>query len=306
MCQCQNDGSYAISWHIPGIHGLNHAIWYGLTHGSQHRAVVSKIGALVSRISHLLFYTMRSSRNPVLKRTKRMRSRSASARPWKVRRTDTLGSLGGSQVAPSRTTMARAQGPFGAKKYTDLVYQSYLRPCGGAAVFSNCYLQCNSAFDPDGGGFFGNEQPLFYDTLLTASGPYRGYKVISWKTTYTIVNNTGSPLNCFAIGAYGATAEFDSITEANNFPGVKRQYLTAKSGGKDTATITVTGHIKDVNAGTFTDSNNIGAFNSNPGAIVYGGLLVSTSDGTTSTAEVHVAVRHEMYTELQQVDAVVS
>lgn len=87
---------------------------------------------------------------------------------------------------------------------------------------------------------------------------------------------------------------------------MKRLYLTAKSGGKDTGTITVTGHIKDVNAGTFSDANNIGAFNSDPGAIVYGGLIVATSDGATTTAEVHVAVKHEMYTELQQVDAVVS
>jgi len=41
----------------------------------------------------------------------------------------------------------------------------------------------NDMYDYDNTGEAGNKQPLYYDALLSASGPYKQYKTISWKTT---------------------------------------------------------------------------------------------------------------------------
>ena len=46
---------------------------------------------------------------------------------------------------------------------------------------------------------FGNKQPLYYDALLSASGPYKNYKVNSWRTTYTIEQLRMHPMTCWAI-----------------------------------------------------------------------------------------------------------
>jgi len=43
-------------------------------------------------------------------------------------------------------------------------------------------------YDYDNTGEAGNKQPLYYDALLSASGPYKQYKTISWKTTWYFMN----------------------------------------------------------------------------------------------------------------------
>lgn len=207
---------------------------------------------------------------------------------------------------PSNTTMAKTAGPFSGKKVVDLVYENGLLPVGGASILTSCPIVANGAFDVDVSNFFGNKQPLYYDTLLTASGPYQVYKVVSWKTTYTITNGNATPLNCYAIGCAASTADFDSLAEAENYPGVKRLYLSSKGGSKDTGTITVTGNISDLNADFTNDRGFGGAYNANPSYPCYSMLILSSADGATSTALAAVAIKHEMFTQLQQIDSIVS
>lgn len=142
--------------------------------------------------------------------------------------------------------------------------------------------------------------------MLGAFGPYKAYRVISWKTTYTILNNTATcPVTVWAIPPVAAAAEVDSASEADNMPGVKRVYLTGFSGSKSLGTITVRGHIDDVYPNHPKDSSMCGSFNGDPSLPVYGGLIIHGSDGTTAP-NVYVAVKHEAYCELQQVDALAS
>lgn len=251
----------------------------------------------------------------VTSRTTLKRSRSAmgkrsfiSQRTYKKPRSGNyvLGRLGGSKVAPSATTMARTPGPFQGKKIVDLVYENGLTPVGGAATFTAMAIVANGAYDVDVASLFGNKQPLYYDSLLTSSGPYQVYKVTSWRTTYTIYNGSSVAMNCFAIGCVASTADFDSVAEAENYPGVKRLYLGAKGSTKDMGTITVTGNITDLSPSFVGDRGWGGAYNANPSYPAYGTLLLSSSDGSGTTNLVCVAIKHEMYTELQQVDSLVS
>lgn len=196
--------------------------------------------------------------------------------------------------------------PFPAVKKTVMTYENELTQVGTTGALQAAQIACNSMYDLDRSGtVYGNKQPLYYDTLLTASGPYRRYRVTSWRTTYTLVNMTAVPVTIWVLPPTTSTTEIDSAAEADNFPGVKRVYLSAKDGSKNMDTITVTGNIWDA-IPLFADSDNAqGTYASDPASVVYGGILAHTSDGTT-VANVYVAIKHEMDVELSELDALVS
>ena len=242
---------------------------------------------------------------------KRSRSSDAGSRKTsakKAKRThnnSVLGSLGGSKVSPSQTTLARAPGPFLGRKYVDFIYENGLTKIGGATTFVPVQIVCNSAYDVDNGGYLGNKQPLYYDKLLTAAGPYLQYKVVSWKTTWTIVNTQAVPVNVFVHGAHALT-DFNTVVEAENFPGTKRLYLTESGGSKNTGTVTVTGNISDFNGMVDKGREWIGVYNTAPGISIGGTCLIASADGTATVANVYVSIKHEMYTELSVIDCEVS
>ena len=217
----------------------------------------------------------------------------------------TLGRIAG-KVAPSQTTLSRAIGPFAERKMVTFEYKNAATTVGSANLLQLSVL-LNSVYDFDksSGNYFGNKQPLYYDQLLCASGPYKNYKVISWVTTYTIMNTGNIPLQCYALPPTSASAEIDSVAEADNFPGVEAMVLTPVSGSKCMGTMTVRGHVKDVYPSYSEDSGLVGPFNGDPSQTIYGGLLLYYIDGTTAISA-NVSVKHEAYTELGLVDSIVS
>lgn len=210
------------------------------------------------------------------------------------------------RVIPSATTLANAAGPFQAKKFVTFEYTNQLTVIPGAANLLTASTLANSLFDYDKNGCFGNKQPLYYDQMCSSTGPYKQYKVISWTTTYTLVNaSTNNPVTVWAIPPVASASEIDTAFEADNFPGVTALYLTPLSGSKSYGTITVTGNVSDVYASYDKDNGLVGNFNSDPVLTCYAGLVVQGSDGTSSPT-VYVAVKHMAYTELTTVDAIVS
>lgn len=196
--------------------------------------------------------------------------------------------------------------PFPQVKKTVMVYENELS-AGSASNIATYNVACNSMFDFDKHGIFGNKQPLYYDQVLGAAGPYRRYKVTSWRTTYTIINNSATvPVTVWAIPPTTSTSEIDSAVEADNWPGVKRLYLGPLSGSINQGTISVVGNIWDA-ASLYADSDNNlqGVYNADPATIIYGGLVVHGSDGTTAPS-VYIAVKHEFDVELSELDAIVS
>lgn len=196
--------------------------------------------------------------------------------------------------------------PFPAVKKTIMVYYNELTAIG-SATFQTLSVASNSLFDFDKCGLFGNKQPLYYDQLLGAAGPYRRYKVTSWRTTFTIVNcSTAVPLTVWSIPPVTAINEDDIAAEADNMPGVKRLYLTPISGSKSSGTLSVVGNIWDA-ASTYADSDNNlqGLYSADPATIIYGGINIKSADGTTAPSA-YVAVKHEFDVELSEYDAIVS
>jgi len=216
-----------------------------------------------------------------------------------------LGRIGG-KVSPTFTTMATSQGPFQAQKWVTFLYENGLTRMSGAASTSNANIVCNGAYDVDNNlaGTFGNKQPLYFDSLISASGPYKNYKVVSWETTYTVINNSTVPTNVYFLPSLQSTSDCDSVAECENFPGVQKRFLTSGLGGYDRCVVTVRGHIDDVHAGD-NSLGLTGTQSANPTQSIFGGLLVATADGTTAH-DCYVAISHKMYTLLTVVDALVS
>jgi len=220
-------------------------------------------------------------------------------------RRDALGRITGN-VGPGATTLSKAPGPFSGRKFVTFLYENAMQQIGGSANVMTVVTKPNDMYDYDNSGDAGNKQPLYYDSLMSASGPYRQYKVISWKTTYYFVNNTATtPVDIFISPPVAGTSEFDSLAEADNFPGVKRLRLTASTGSKSMGQVTITGHVKDVYPTLSSDKDLVGAYNSSPTTLVYQVALVRGSDGSTAPS-VYVSVKHEAYCELSYVDALVS
>lgn len=243
---------------------------------------------------------------PAVKRSSSMLTPGGS-RTFKKRKTtrNIVGNIGG-RVSASATTLARSKGPFAATKYMTFLYENELTVMGGASVTTPLSVMSNSLFDFDKNGIFGNKQPLYFDTLLSASGPYKQYRVISWKTTYTIINNSGStPITVWAIPPVSAAAEIDSAAEADNFPGCKSLYLGNNGSSKNQGTLTVFGHVDDVYPAQKGLDSLAAAYNADPLSPCYQGLIIRASDGVTAPS-VYVAVRHEAYTQLGVVDSLVS
>jgi len=242
---------------------------------------------------------------------KRMRSLTPSRPVKKLKyrdtaKTSTLGNIGG-KVSRNMTTLNLAKGPFASKKFMTFLYENELTAIPSANV-NALSVMSNSLFDFDqtSTATFGNKQPLYYDALMSASGPYKQYKVISWKTTYTILNqSTAVPITVWAIPPISATSEIDSAAEADNFPGSKSLYLGPVGSSKNMGTVTIYGHTDDVYAAQAALDTLAGAYNANPLSPCYQGLIIKGSDGTTAPL-VYVAVRHEAYTELGVVDSLVS
>lgn len=245
--------------------------------------------------------------------------RSASTNPWEdlkyngptpmkkrkiAPKKENLGRITGN-IPAGKTTLALAPGPFTGKKYVTFLYENALQQIAGAANVMTAVCKPNDMFDFDNSGDAGNKQPLYYDTLLTASGPYKQYKVLSWKTTYWFVNTSTCAVDIFVSPPIAATSEFDSLAEADNFPGVKRLRLTPGTGSRSYGSITIKGNVKDVFPTGSTDMGLIGAYNASPANIVYQAVLVRGSDGSTAPS-IYWSVKHEAYTELSYVDSIVS
>lgn len=211
------------------------------------------------------------------------------------------------RIPASKTTMAMQKStPFHGKKRVTFEYLNELTSSGLGANQGTLQVAFNDMYDFDKNGCFGNKQPLYYDTFMTSSGPYKTYKVISWETTYTIMNTSATtPITVWAIPPITATAEMDSLAEADNFPGVQSLYLTPLTGSKNVGTLTVKGHVKDCFASYEDEITLVGTWNASPTNPIYGGLVVHGSDNST-TPTVYVAIRHLAYTELTNVDALVS
>lgn len=190
---------------------------------------------------------------------------------------------------------------------TTLRYNSNMFSVNPAAASTHFHLVLNGMYDFDYSNVLENKQPLFYDELLTADGPYRNYAVREWNTTIEIINDSPDPLLVYFAQSV-ATTETDSLTEIQNRQNVREVILTAKGGSKDRATIVAPGDIYSVwGKDRVNPESANGNYASNPSAAVYGTLYFYNPGGVVNTpVDCWVKVVHDFHATLSTADAISS
>jgi len=202
------------------------------------------------------------------------------------------------RVSAKSTTLASFPSPFPPTKFVTFEYSNGLGlriPVSNTEVVN---FAPNDMYDFDRTiGWLGNKQPLFFDALLSANGPYRFFKVISWVTEFTIINRGAAPITLWLTNAQLA-ADIDTVAEVDNLPGVVKKFVDV-TGGMSMVTIKHSGNIKDTAASYVGDITNSGTYSSSPSNSVQGSLVLYSS----SSLNYEIAVKHRAYTQLLVLDA---
>ena len=224
---------------------------------------------------------------PAIKRTSTMMSATSTGAPVKKRRFGKR-TLTKGRAIRSRTESAglfkwTGDGPFPNKLATTLLYRSSAKSLTGSAVTGTYLVQfgLNDLFDFDVTNVMDNKQPLFYDQLFSATGPYQRMETKAWRSRLTVINVGNEALSIYWNGkgsAVGASEE-DSVLEVTNRPGVQQFHLAPKGGTMDRCYIKSFGKWEDHNT---EESGTAQAYNGSPSTVIYGSLFASTP--STSTA----------------------
>lgn len=163
-------------------------------------------------------------------------------------------------------------------------------------------IKLNSLYDPDYNNVFGNTQPLYFDQLCSATGPYQKFRVNSWKAKVTIYNLTPDeagtvavPLN-FAMtqGAVSST-DVDTFTELINQPGVMTELIGPQNTTFAMQSFWMNGSVKDyIPKYTSKDDDYIGDYGTDPAKLIYLAIGVKNANGAgASTLKYYLKVAVE-------------
>lgn len=151
---------------------------------------------------------------------------------------------------------------------------------GGTLIDAAQYFNGNSAYDPLGAG--GTEQPPGYDCLLTSTGPYLRYRVLSgtFKTSFV---NLGAYPTRVAMYVSDAQTDMSLITAYNlaNSDKVASVILTPSGGSRDMVTIKRSWNfVKMFKKKVVTDNDYQAGYNANPADLIYIYIIAQTLDGS--------------------------
>jgi len=189
---------------------------------------------------------------------------------------------------------------------TTLRYNSNMVAIDVAAASTYYSFVLNGMYDFDFNDILGNKQPLYMDELLTADGPYKTYKVLSWKTTIHVINDSLDPLLCYWSQS-NAVAEADTLVEVQNRPNVRELILTQRDGAANQGKIIAPGNVNDI-VGTIRNPADLAAsYNGNPAGTLWGTLFFYNPGGVVSTPiNAWLKITHDFEVELSTADGIIS
>lgn len=189
---------------------------------------------------------------------------------------------------------------------TTLRYNSTMAAIDPAAASTYYSFVLNGMFDFDNDNILGNKQPLYFDELLTADGPYRNYKVTSWETKIIIINDSVDPLLAYWSQTNNIT-ESDTLLEVQNRPNVRELILTQRDGDNNMGTIKSKGSVTEISGAIRNPTDLTGSPTANPASPHYGTLFLYNPGGVVSTpVNCWIKVIHDFHVELSTADAIVS
>lgn len=189
---------------------------------------------------------------------------------------------------------------------TTLRYNSNMVAIDPSAASTYYSFFLNGMFDFDVDNILGNKQPLYFDELLTSDGPYKNYKVKSWKTKIIVINDSVDPLLCYWSQA-NAISESDTLIEVQNRPNVRELILTQRDGDNNMGSITAPGTVKEIHGSIRNPQDLTGGPSANPSIACYGTLFFYNPGGVATTpVNAWIKIVHDFEVELSTADAVVS
>lgn len=189
---------------------------------------------------------------------------------------------------------------------TTLRYNSTMAAVDVAAASTYYSFNLNGMYDFDIDNLLGNKQPLYFDELVTVDGPYKNFRVKSWKSKIEIINDSVDPLLVYwAQGS--AITEIDTLIEVQNRPNVRELILTQRDGDKNHGTIVAPGKVGDIYGSMRNPGDLTGSSASNPTVPVIGTLFLYNPGGLVSTpVNCWVKITHDFIVELCNADAILS
>lgn len=188
----------------------------------------------------------------------------------------------------------KGEGPFPDRLQTTLLYRSIPINATGSAVTGTYLLQVrlNSANDFDYTNVLGNKQPLYYDQLFSATGPYQAYECKSWRTRITVINLANTAVTVYWNGqgtSIDANQE-DALAEVTNRSYHQQFHLAPKGSTGDRTYIKTSGKMSKASSDVTYSAV---AHNADPVPPVYGSLFLNTPT-TTDAPNVMIQVDHYM------------
>ena len=202
------------------------------------------------------------------------------------------------------------KGPFPKIMHTQLVYQGNMVTDVSTGVgnsYSYTQWKPTDLFDFDYTNNFGNKQPLYYDQLLSTTGPYKRYVVNAWKTTLTVFNLSTQGLEVFVdTNTVNSFLDTDTLSEMANRKGVIKRVITAAANAKPMCTISWFRKLKSLVPESRSSVGEWGGnFNTSPNNFISNTLACQSIDGV-STHTVRVKIQHIFYVTLFETDGIIS
>jgi hypothetical protein len=186
----------------------------------------------------------------------------------------------------------QGEGPFPRKLATTLLYRSDPSAQTGTPVTGSDIITVglNDLFDFDNSNDLGNKQPLFYDQLFSAAGPYVRLECKSWRTAITLINTGAEPLSVYwnGHGVAALATDEDTLSEYTNRPYVQVFHLGPNGSSMDRCIIKSRGKWSDHNTDIQGTAQN---YNGSPSTVIFGSLFTKSPSSLTAPTYV-VAMDH--------------
>jgi len=207
-----------------------------------------------------------------------------------------------SAVSVSRQIAPITKHPFPREWRTKITWDPSTALLSPGAVSGAFVVALNDLYDPDYSNVLGNNQPLFTDQIISATGPYQNYRVDGWKCKITVSNvspvtSGGSPMAIDMYSMQGSTnaVDVDTFSELQSSPGVVTHLLgNTNNGSKSYHTWYMNGRTSAyIPTGSSKDQDYCGAYNASPAKRLFLGVGYRNAD-VTDTAYPKIFVKFEM------------
>lgn len=189
------------------------------------------------------------------------------------------------RVSGKRMSLYRS--PFPAVKNLTLVYKNPSQVLSTSSTFGYTSLGFipTDIYDYDFSNVVGNKQPLYFDQIFTATGPYRSWKVNAWKTKIKVINLSDKVFNVYwEGGSLAGVTDLDTPIEMKNRPGVQYKMLTAQGNAKPycefTSYRTTKGCIPQ-----YAGQEIVGSYDAGPSKRCVQTLLIEHLDGVIGVSQ---------------------